>query len=237
MNIVFIRHGDPDYVHDRLTEKGIREAECLKKRLDKLTDADFYCSPLGRARETAEIALAGRDIKPVVLPYMQEFFYPVKDPMTGKDRIAWDFYPSYWTNFHEYYDNHDWRHTELMEDSEIPIRFKELRRDFNKLLEQYGYYRDDNFYLAKPGSDKTIVVFCHLGVEFALIGNLVGISPMVLWHQFFVAPTALTILTTEEREPGIASFRVRTFGDTSHLYAEGEPVSDSGLFPRKSFTI
>ena len=29
MRLIFIRHGDPDYVHDTLTEKGKREAELL----------------------------------------------------------------------------------------------------------------------------------------------------------------------------------------------------------------
>ena len=29
MKIIFVRHGDPDYEHDTLTEKGIREAKLL----------------------------------------------------------------------------------------------------------------------------------------------------------------------------------------------------------------
>ena len=33
MRILIIRHGDPDYEHDSLTEKGLREANLLKKRL------------------------------------------------------------------------------------------------------------------------------------------------------------------------------------------------------------
>ena len=32
MRLIFIRHGDPDYVHDTLTEKGKREAELLAQR-------------------------------------------------------------------------------------------------------------------------------------------------------------------------------------------------------------
>lgn len=33
MRLIFIRHGDPDYVHDTLTEKGKREAELLAQRV------------------------------------------------------------------------------------------------------------------------------------------------------------------------------------------------------------
>lgn len=32
MRILFIRHGDPDYLNDTLTEKGCREADLLAKR-------------------------------------------------------------------------------------------------------------------------------------------------------------------------------------------------------------
>ena len=57
MKLLIIRHGDPDYTIDSLTEKGRKEAELLKDRLEKSDIKDFYCSPLGRARATAEPTL------------------------------------------------------------------------------------------------------------------------------------------------------------------------------------
>ena len=33
MRIIFIRHGEPDYDNNTLTEKGFREAELLKDRI------------------------------------------------------------------------------------------------------------------------------------------------------------------------------------------------------------
>ena len=48
MKIIFIRHGEPNYEIDSLTEKGWREAELLSKRTAKWNVTDFYCSPLGR---------------------------------------------------------------------------------------------------------------------------------------------------------------------------------------------
>ena len=35
MQFLIIRHGDPDYVHDSLTEKGFREAELLARTEDE----------------------------------------------------------------------------------------------------------------------------------------------------------------------------------------------------------
>ena len=52
MRLMIVRHGDPDYIHDSLTEKGKREAELLSKRLAKMDIQEFYQSPLGRAQLT-----------------------------------------------------------------------------------------------------------------------------------------------------------------------------------------
>ena len=62
MRLIFVRHGDPDYEHDSLTEKGWREAELLAARLEKLKEeqrGEIYCyqSPLGRAQDTAALTL------------------------------------------------------------------------------------------------------------------------------------------------------------------------------------
>lgn len=57
MKLLIVRHGDPDYSIDSLTPKGWREAELLKDRLTKSDVAAFYCSPLGRAKDTAKATL------------------------------------------------------------------------------------------------------------------------------------------------------------------------------------
>ena len=70
MRLLIVRHGDPDYEHDTLTEKGWREAELLSERLSKLNVKEFYVSPLGRAKDTASLTLAagGLDERRGVLP-------------------------------------------------------------------------------------------------------------------------------------------------------------------------
>lgn len=57
MKIIFVRHGEPDYANDTLTEKGWREARALAERICKWDVTDFYCSPLGRAKATASCTL------------------------------------------------------------------------------------------------------------------------------------------------------------------------------------
>jgi tetrapyrrole methylase family protein/MazG family protein len=52
MRILIIRHGDPDYANDTLTEKGHREASLLAQKLKNEKIDHIFCSPLGRAKDT-----------------------------------------------------------------------------------------------------------------------------------------------------------------------------------------
>ncbi|MBQ1970571.1 MAG: histidine phosphatase family protein, partial [Paludibacteraceae bacterium] len=95
MRIIFIRHGDPDYENDTLTEKGWREAALLAKRVSGWDVTEFYCSPLGRAQDTASCSLKATGRTAITLPWMQEFAYQVTDPTTGLYKVPWDFMPQY----------------------------------------------------------------------------------------------------------------------------------------------
>ncbi len=73
MRLLFIRHGDPDYVQDTLTERGVQEARALSGLIGQLDVGDCYVSPLGRAAKTARLALEGTGIVPVEQEWLQEF--------------------------------------------------------------------------------------------------------------------------------------------------------------------
>ncbi len=97
MRLIFIRHGDPNYQLDTLTERGWKEAEALFERVKKWKVDEFYVSPLGRARDTANVSLEKLNRSAETLDWLKEFFVPVVDPVTGDRRIAWDLMPAYWT--------------------------------------------------------------------------------------------------------------------------------------------
>ena len=73
MRLMIVRHGDPDYIHDSLTEKGKREAELLSKRLAKMDIQEFYQSPLGRAQLTASYTLHEMHREAETLDWLREF--------------------------------------------------------------------------------------------------------------------------------------------------------------------
>lgn len=241
MKILFIRHGDPDYEHDTLTPKGEREASLLAERIAKYEIEhgfrDIYVSSLGRARKTAQISLErmGREAT-AVYDWMKEFPGECVRPDKGVKFLCWDWLPSDWTADGRYYDREGWKTTEVMQDKTATVvsEYEHVTGEFDKLLEEHGYVRTKNgggfYYRAERPNNDTLAFFCHFGVESVFLSHLLGISPMILWHQTAAAPTSVTVLATEERRNGIATWRMLSYGDISHLYAGGEEPSFSARF-------
>lgn len=230
MRLIIIRHADPDYSIDSLTDKGWREAELLSERIIRMNVKEFYVSPLGRAKDTASVTLKKLGREATELPWLREFNAPVIDEETGMDRIPWDFLPGYWTKIPEYYDKDHWHTVPIMKSGHVYEEALRVYNGIDEILRKNGYEREGNYYRAVTPNTDTIVLFCHFGVECVIISHLLGISPVVLWHGFCAAPSSVTTLVTEERRKGIAYFRMSSFGDISHLYAAEEPPSFSARF-------
>lgn len=231
MQLLIVRHGDPDYAHDSLTEKGWREAGLLADRLSRLDVAGFYVSPLGRAKDTASLTLKKMNREAVELPWLQEFTRAqIARPDVEGRTIAWDWLPQDWTAEQKFYDKTDWLDTPVMRKSTIAGEYCWVAEGLDTLLAAHGYERSGNYYRVQRANADRIVLICHFGVECVMLSHLLGISPMILWHGFCAAPTSVTTINTEERRQGIASFRIASFGDISHLYAAEEPASFQARF-------
>lgn len=235
MKLIFIRHGDPDYENDCLTEKGRREAAALAKRVKNWDITHIYCSPLGRAQETASFCLKEMNrTDATTYDWLREFYAPIMHPEKGRKRSPWDFLPSYWTAEPLFFDKDHWFDAPVLKASEVDIQayYKEVCSEFDTLLAKYGYVRKDGYYQVTrhPEKEETLVFFCHLGVSYVCMAHLLGIAPSVMWHSFFTAPTSVTVLGSEEVKEGEAGFRCQVLGDTRHLSDAGEPISSSGYF-------
>lgn len=230
MKLIIIRHGDPDYSIDSLTEKGWREAGYLSDRISAMDVKEFYVSPLGRAKDTASVTLKKMNREGKVLPWLREFEAPILDEQTGEERVTWDWLPAQWTKVGEYYDKDLWHRTPVMQKGHVYEEAVKVHTGLDEILKEHGYEREGRLYRAVSPNNDTIVCFCHFGVECVMLSHLLGISPMVLWHGLCAAPTSVTTLITEERRKGTAYFRMSSFGDISHLYAADEEPAFAARF-------
>jgi probable phosphoglycerate mutase len=231
MRLLFIRHGDPDYKTDSLTEKGIREVELLTKRIAKTHIDECFVSPLGRAQLTAKPCLEAINMDAITYDWLREFDPLIDRPDSPeRKRISWDWLPQDWTVREHFYSYEDWWDDDILKAADVRAHALEVWNGIDGVLASHGYERDEHYYRAVNPNNDTLAFFCHFGVTALILAHLIGASPMVLWHGMIAAPTSVTTVYTEERRPGIASFRITSFGDVSHLYVADEPPAVSGRF-------
>ena len=230
MRLIFIRHGDPDYEHDSVTEKGLREISLLADKMQKEDVTEFYLSPKGRAQRTAQATLERVRRTGTTYDWLQEFFYEIRLPETGEPHLIWDFMPSFMDRYPDLYSAERWQSLPFIAKSAVPREYAKVCEGIDALLEQHGYRRKGTYYEVLRANRETLVFFCHFGVTCVILSHLFNMSPVALLQHLVAAPSSVTTLYTEERERGIASFRCAAYGDVSHLYAGGEPPAFSGRF-------
>ena len=207
LELYIIRHGDPDYANDTLTEKGWKEAEALVPRLLKIAPTDVYASPRGRAQDTAKPSLKALGMEFSVENWMNEseeymrfcrsedaldagYTVTIKDGAT----LTKDFSP-------------ERTHT-----------LEEMIAASDEFLARHGYVREGMRYRITEPNDKRIACFCHGGFGSAWISHLLGCHPLFSWYRICFNPTAVTKFYMMETGDGYAVPRAEYIGDTSHLF-------------------
>ncbi len=240
MQVLIIRHGDPDYSIDSLTERGWKEAELLSHRLKNIKIDGMYCSPLGRAKNTAQATAALHGMTPVILPWLTEFPASVTVPYEEiglndirKTICPWDIYPQYFEKQPEFYDINKWKNHPVFAESRVPEVYETVSAGWNNLISEWGYQREGQIYKFNGDvkDDAVIVLFCHLGVGLAILSQMLKVSPAVMWNSFFMPASSVTTVYTERhiKNENEAVFRAVSIGDVSHLYQSGCEVSAVGL--------
>ncbi|HAS56433.1 MAG TPA: histidine phosphatase family protein [Firmicutes bacterium] len=229
MRLLIIRHADPDYSLDSLTPLGFKQATALGKYLKNIKIDKAFVSPLGRALKTAELGLKEKNMKATILPWLREFDASIDNP-NGK-HYCWDWPIDIWSKDPSFYSIDTWTNNPIMkESSDLKELLKERIDGLDSLLKEFGYVRDIRNYKVIKQSHDTVALFCHFGVGCVLLSHLINCSPMVLWHGFIATPSSITVINTEERKNGLASWRISRFGDISHLEKENIEESFAGRF-------
>ena len=240
MRILIIRHAEPYYPTDSLTEKGFREAEMLSQKLKDEGITDIYVSPLGRAQLTAKPTVEKTGIQPITLEWLREFPHTMNwtydTDFYKQTRSPWNMPPELWTKDPDIFSNENWQNSTLLTDSGVKEHYEKVCKEFDGLMAKHGLIRDGEQWIIGENynPDATIALFCHFALGTSLIARSLNMPLVPIWNTIFLPTSSVTTLYMEHHilERPIVHGIFCGIGDTSHLYAEGEPISSSGLHRR-----
>ncbi|MCR5594197.1 MAG: histidine phosphatase family protein [Saccharofermentans sp.] len=218
MRIIFIRHGDPDYEKDILTPEGVIQAGKAARRLLSESIDEVYTSPLGRARQTAQIFEEASGKGPVrELPFMSEIRYGREGALyeSGHPWQTADIMMAQGTDLR----SPEWReHPEFIDNTAtIDADAKALQAD--EWLESLGYKREGLYYrnINKEESTKTVAVFCHGGSTTAVLAHVLNQQFPFMCATVHLGFTAVTVLRFDKNPGSLAMPIVELLNDDRHI--------------------
>jgi broad specificity phosphatase PhoE len=231
MRLYIIRHGNPDYELDDLTEAGHREAQALGKFFAREGLDEIYSSPLGRARRTAGYSAEATGLSVGIEDWAREM-HELADQKLGI--VIWDYDPNIFASMGEeergralaggaWKDRYPLNHPQLNE------TLSRVEKGVDGFLARLGYLREKGAYRMTSPNERRVALFCHNGSGLTMMGHMLNIPLPMVWASFFFHTSSVTTLLFEERRPGIANVRCIGLSDLSHLRMEGIEPSTAGL--------
>ena len=219
MRLILVRHGEPDYERDCLTEKGSRQAEIVAGRLLKEGIEEIYSSPLGRARQTAQPFAEASGIGDVrILDFMREIRYGREDALYQSGNP--------WTVAFELVkdgcdlQSRDWQNYPGYTDNTAVTDIDKVVRGTDEWLSSLGYEREGLYYrcTCKEAKDRTIALFSHGGSSTALMSRVLNIPfPHLCVVLANLQHTSVTILSFDPAPGALSMPFLELACDVGHL--------------------
>ncbi len=223
MLLYIVRHGDPVYETDSLTERGRLQAEAVGKRIADSKIDRIFSSPMGRARETAAPAcrLLGLEcnIESWAHEIEDERLTPFPDGIMKSVTYVQNTYFRRNGNMDLGYDKafecEGFNQTQM---KKAVSYIEEGGRDF---LERLGYKEENGIYRILKPNDEKVALFCHAAFSRAWLSVLLHIPINIMWSSFSYTHTGVTVLEFKNNKDGYTAPQCLCFSDMSHLYASG----------------
>ena len=226
MLLFYMRHGDPIYHPDSLTEQGREQAAALAKRLVRYGIDKIYSSSSTRAIQTAEPTsqLVNKEIIPLDWCHETLTLRELGVPVDGKNR--WLFLlPEYKkllvSNEMMKLGHKWWSHPDLLKFN-YQKGYERIRKNTYQFLEELGYSFDEEtgaYKVLRDNQDR-VALFAHQGFGFAFLSVLLNIPYPMICTKFELRHSGMTVISFEN-EDGICVPKVLTMSNDSHIYHEG----------------
>ena len=230
MLLFYLRHGDPIYDPDSLTEQGMLQAEALSKRLSRYGIDKIFASTSNRAILTARPTADALSKEIAYLDWCNES-HAWRDLTVRKEdgKLIWGFQykpiaefflsESITTLGRQWYEHPEFSNTRFKEG------FLRIERETYSFLEELGYKHDygRRGYVATRPNDERVALFAHQGFGLAFLSALLDIPYPEFCTRFDIGHTGMTVIDFSS-DDGFVIPKVLQLSNDSHLYREDLPT-------------
>lgn len=231
MLLFYIRHGDPIYNPDTLTDLGKRQAEAVARRLSLYGLDRIYSSTSTRARLTAEptAQILKKDV--TELDWCKEH-YAYQELSVQRDdcKPKWIFADeelrSIFVSNEVAALGHQWWKHPALSDPRFRSGYERIRDNTYAFLAEQGYVFDaqSGTYRATRENNQRIALFAHQGFGTAFMSALLNIPYPMYCTRFDMGHTGVTVIEFPDKiGPVIPT--VLTLSNDSHIYRDGLPTN------------
>lgn len=215
MRIIFVRHGDPDYANDRLTDTGLKQAAATAVRLQDEGITEIYASPMGRAMQTAAFTAEKLQLPITKLDFMHEISWKNEgsdDPLIRKGH-PWTLGPRM---ICEQEDLVRWREHPYFSQNLCNTYLDLISSSIDQWLAGLGFSREGQCYRCTRPNETTVALFAHGGSGACAISHMFNLPFPYLCAAFPYDFCSVSVFDFPS-EPGELVFpRLTLFNDTKH---------------------
>ena len=215
MRIIFVRHGEPDYEHDCLTETGRLQAAAAAERLAREGIEEIYASPMGRAAQTAAFTARRLGLPVATLDYMHEITWG--GPGIPEEGHPWTL--SDWLISREDFDFYrgDWRQHPFFRDNAAVRCLDEIAEKFDAFLLSQGYRHEGSRFLCEADRPKTLALFSHGGSGACVLAHVLSLPFPYVCTVMPYDFTSVIILEFPVQPGEYVHPRIELFNDAAHI--------------------
>lgn len=226
MIFYYIRHGDPIYDPDSLTERGHKQAEALAKRISLYGLDEIYTSNSTRAQMTAEPTLQALGKEKIVVDWAHEGFtwdnFTVPNGKGGLDFAFTNYdYKLKFTSKkvrelgEKWYEHPDFANNTFEEG------IRKVNEKVDEFFAKQGFIhdRENGVYKVTQKNEKRIALFAHAGNGMVVLSSILDIPYALLGAHFDISHSGVTVIWFNEQED-LTTPRVLQWSNDSHLYKE-----------------
>ena len=228
MLLYIIRHGEPVYTTDSLTERGARQADALAQRLSVHGFDVIYSSPNGRARLTAQPTCDLLNLEYKIEDWMSEdytFRDFSREIAPGKKNWAILSQNTVYKRDAVIDADKEWHEADYLINTDAKEGYRRIQEHSDVFLEQLGYKRENSIYKILKNNEDRIGIFCHHVFGVMWLSYLLAIPPNLFWSSFIISHTGVTILEFKNNPDGFTAPMCHCLSDLSHIDITEQPFT------------